>query len=47
MSSTREAVKRGLERMKLKIYTVRNFCQGTADEDTTGWKRLSEYSGDL
>jgi hypothetical protein len=40
-SSARAAVTRGLERVKLKISTVRSPGQGTADEDTAGWKNLA------
>jgi hypothetical protein len=38
LSSAREAVKRGLERVKLKNPTVRSSYQETTSEDTAGWK---------
>jgi hypothetical protein len=48
LSSVREAVKIEPERVKLKIIsTVRSRCQGTAGEDTAGWKRLSGRCSDL
>jgi hypothetical protein len=41
VSSVREAVKIEPERVKLRMFCVRSRCQGTAGEDTAGWKRLS------
>jgi hypothetical protein len=35
------------ERVKLKNLHVISRCQETAGEDVAGWKRLSEYCGDL
>jgi hypothetical protein len=29
------------------ISTIKSRCQGTAGENTAGWKKLSEYCGDL
>jgi hypothetical protein len=37
-SSAREAVKKGPERVKL-MNVHRCCCQGTAGEDTAGWKK--------
>jgi hypothetical protein len=47
VTSVREAVKRGVESGSLRISTVRSRYQGTADEDTAGWKILSRCCGDL
>jgi hypothetical protein len=41
------AVQRGLERVKLRISSVRSRCQRTTAEGTTGWKRLRGCCGDL
>jgi hypothetical protein len=38
-SSVREAVNRGPERVRLKNVQYQSRCQGTADEDTAGWKK--------
>jgi hypothetical protein len=35
------------ERVKLKKISVGSRCQGTAGEDTAGWKRLSGCCSDL
>jgi hypothetical protein len=39
LSSAWEAIKKGLEHVKLRISTVRSSYQETADEDTVGWKK--------
>jgi hypothetical protein len=41
------AIQRGLERGSWRISTVRSRYQGTAGEDTAGWKRRGVCCGDL
>jgi hypothetical protein len=41
------AIQKGLERVSERISPVRSRYQGTAGEDTAGWKRLSVFCGDL
>jgi hypothetical protein len=45
LSSVKEAVKIEPERVKLRISCVRSHCQGTAGEDTAGWRRLINCFG--
>jgi hypothetical protein len=46
-SSARQAVKKGPERVKLRISSAISHYHGKAGEDTTGWERHSGYCGDL
>jgi hypothetical protein len=43
----KEVVKRGFERLKLKISALRSRYQGMAGEDTGSYKRLNGCCGDL